>query len=125
MTEAVFDIVQRTLIDEGIETYAPGQKKGDCTSPYCVLRDSGAVMINGLSSERHYYTLLCYVPNDSYYELADFVARCKAVMDKPPIYPMLMPTGTETPSFYDDTNDSVMISVRYSNNVRSTHVSTK
>ena len=122
MTETVWDITQKALVDAGVDTYPPATYKGDCKAPYCVLRDSGSEPISKTSSERHFYTLLCYVPRNKYLELASFVERCKAVMAQPPIYPMLMPTGTETPSFYDDTNNSYMISIQYRNNVRFDHV---
>lgn len=121
-SRSVWDITQRTLIDAGIDTYAPAQKKGDCKDFYVVLKDDGASQIGNFSSERHYYTLLCYAPRTKYLELMDFVNRCKEVMSKEPIFPMLMPTGVETPSFYDDTFNAYMISVQYRNNVRNTHL---
>lgn len=122
MTDIVWDTVQRALIDAGIDTYPPATHKGDCKSPYCVLRDGGSEPISKASSERHFYNLLCYVPRTKYTELAAFVERCKAVMAEPPIYPMLMPTGVQTPSFFDDTNNSHMISIQYRNNVRNTNL---
>lgn len=118
----VWDITQKALIDAGIDTYPPGLKMGDCKEPYVVLKDDGAVQIGKFSSAYHYYTLLCYAPRDRYYELLDFVARCKEVMAKEPIFPMLMPTGTETPSFFDDSYNAHMISVQYRNNVREEHL---
>ena len=122
MTGIVWDIVQKTLIDAGIDVYPPATYKGDCKAPYCVLKDAGSEPISEISSERHFYTLLCYVPRDKYVELADFKEQCKAIMAESPIFPMLMPTGIETPSFFDDTNNSYMISVQYRNNVRNIHV---
>lgn len=122
MTESVWDTVQKALIDAEIDTYPPGQKVGDCTAAYCVLKDAGATNIPGYSSEEHYYDLMCYVPRDKYFSLAGFVAQCKEVMAQAPIYPMLMPTGIETPSFFDDTFNAYMISVRYRNNVRNPHI---
>ena len=122
MSDTVWDIVQKALIDAKIDTYAPGQKKGDCKAPYVVLKDDGAARVSGYSSEYHYYTTLCYVPKDDYFNLLPFVARVKAAMAEEPIFPMLMPTGTETPSFFDDTFNAHMISVQYRNNVRNTHL---
>ena len=122
MTDAVWDLVQKTLIDAGIDTYPPATKHGDCTAPYCVLKDAGSTVVLGKSSEYHYYDLMCYVPRDSYYALAAFKEHCKEIMAQSPIYPMLMPTGTETPSFFDDTYNAHMISVQYRNNVRNIHV---
>lgn len=122
MADSVWDIVQKTLVDNGIDTYAPAQKSGDCTSPYAVLKYDGGAQAKQFSSEYQYYTLLCYVPRDEYNKLKPFVNQCKEIMTNEPIFPMLMPTGTETPSFFDDTYNAHMVSVQYRNNVRNIHL---
>ena len=119
---SVCDLIQETFIDAGIDTYLPAQKKGDCKEPYVVIKDDGAAKVLGYSSEYQYYTLLCYVPKDSYRDLMGFVKECENLMAQPPIYPRLMPTGTKTPSFYDDSFNAHMISVQYRNNVRNKHL---
>lgn len=118
----VWNIVQEALIDAGIDTYEPGQKQGDCKKPYAVLKDDGSAQIMNLSSEYQYYTILCYVPKNQYRDLQPFVKRCEEVMAQPPIFPMLMPTGSKTPSFYDDKFNAHMISIQYRNNVRNVHL---
>lgn len=122
MSESVWSLVQETLIDNGIDTYMPAQHEGDCKDFYCVLKTSGAAQIQNFSSEAHYYDLMCYAPKNKYLELLGFVDRCKEVMSREPIYPALMPTGVQTPDFFDDTNNSHMISVQYRNNVRNEHL---
>ena len=122
MEDNVWKITQKALIDAGIDTYPPAQKTGDCKDFYVVLKDDGASQIGSFSSERHFYTLLCYAPRKKYSQLLDFVERCKKVMAEAPIYPMLMPTGTQTPSFFDDSFNAYMISVQYRNNVRNIHL---
>lgn len=122
MDKTVWEIVQETMIDNGIDVYPPATKKGDCKDFYAVLKDDGASQVGSFSSEYHYYTLLCYAPKDKYVELLRFVESCKEVMEKEPIFPMLMPTGTQTPSFYDDTFNAYMISIQYRNNVRNIHL---
>jgi len=114
--------VKKALIDAGIDTYAPQTKQGDCKAPYAVLKLDGGAKAGSFSSEYQYYTILCYVPINQYAKLKPFVNKCKDVMSVAPIYPMLMPTGTETPSFFDDTYNAYMISVQYRNIVRSEHV---
>lgn len=119
---SVGSIVQKTLIDAGIDTYAPDSKKGDCKQPYTVLKYAGGAQAQQYSTEYQYYDLLCYVPKDQYWSLKPYVDICKAVMSKAPIYPMLMPTGVETPSFFDDLYNAHMISIQYRNNVRNEHL---
>lgn len=118
----VWEIVQHALIDAGIDTYAPAAKTGDCKKPYCVLKDSGSSQIGSFSSEYHFYDLMCYVPRNKYTQLHEFVQQCKEVMKNAPIYPMLIPTGVETPSFFDDSYNAHMISIQYRNNVRNSHL---
>ena len=122
MSADVWNITQRALIDAGIDTYPPMTKQGDCKSCYAVLRNDGSMKKLSFSSETHFYTLLCYAPKGQYRELLQFVEHCKEVMAKEPIFPMLMPTGTETQVFFDDSFNAYMISVQYRNNVRNEHL---
>lgn len=105
---------------ESTNVFSPGTKEGECTEAYCVLKHDGGNKISGISSEVQYYTILCYVPRAKYSSLRPFVDSCKEVMKT--LYPMLIPTGSETPSFYDDTYKAHMISVMYRNNVRNTQL---
>ena len=116
----VWEIAQRHLIDSGIDTYPPAKKQGDCKSPYTVLKPDGAQQISSFSSEYQYYTLLCYAPKLE--QLLEFIKECKEVMAEEPIFPMLMPTGVQTPAFYDDSYNAYMISIQYRNCVRNTHL---
>jgi hypothetical protein len=118
----VWTIVQNALIDAGVDTYAPDTKYGDCTAPYAVLKIDGAAKAGQFSSQYRYYTLLCYVPKGKYKDLLPLAQRCEEIMAKDPIYPMLMPTGAETPPFYDNTYNAYMISIQYRNNVRNEHL---
>lgn len=110
-------IVYDKIVDEfkknKIEVYSPGSHKGDCTSSYVVVKDSGKTAIAGLSSQSALYDILCYVPEKRYTEILTFVDECKRIMNS--LYPMLIPTGLETPSFHDDNNKSYMVSVEYRN----------
>lgn len=122
MTREVWDIVQRALIDAEIDAYPPGKHKGDCKEPYVVVKDAGSAQLPGYSTENHLYNILCYVPLSDFLELSEFKERVKAVMAAPPIYPMLIPTGIETPSFLDDTVNGYMISIQYKNHVRNSQL---
>lgn len=109
------------FLERGIEIYPPAIQRGECKNAYCVLKDSGASPINGCSSQRQLFDLMCYVPQNKYTSLEPFVAKCKEVMDQD-VYPLVLPTGLETPSFFDDTINAYMISVEYRANRRNKHV---
>lgn len=122
MNESVYDIVQRALIDGGIDVYPPSAHKGECTKKYAVLKQDGGSKLGNFSSEQVYYTLMCYVPREEYFQLEPFVAECEAVMALQPIYPMLIPTGQRTSSFFDGTINGHMVSITYRCNKRNIHV---
>lgn len=119
--KTIWETVSDTLIEANIDVYPPAIKTDECTAPYAVLKEDGAAQISTFSSEYHYYTLMCYVPKDTYTELARYVKQCKDVISSQ-LFPLLMPTGLETPAFFDDTVKAHMISVQYRNNVRNIHL---
>ena len=106
--------IYRQLKSDGIEVYSPGQHRGECLSPYTVVRDAGSNQLNGFSSIRTLYDILCYVPQDKFSMLEPYVERVKASMNK--LYPAIIPTHFETPSFLDDTVKGHMVSIQYRNN---------
>lgn len=105
--------IYKHLNDNGVETYSPTQKKGECTSSYVVVKDSGTNQYNNLSSTRTLYDIMCYVPKNKFTELEQFVAQVKAIMKG--LEPMIMPLHTETASYYDDSVKAHMISIQYRN----------
>lgn len=106
--------IYKHLSNNGIEVYSPAQKKGECTSPYVVLKDAGTIKIAGLSSTQTIYDVMCYVPKDRFTLLEKYVHQVKQIMSK--LQPMIMPLFIETASFYDDSVEAHMISVQYRNN---------
>lgn len=114
--EVVFDVLNKHF-----ETYPPASKRGECTKEYIVVKQDGASQYRQTSSEAHYYTLLLYVPQNKYARLERFKKEVKDVVAKE-LYPLLMPTGLETPAFYDDAYKAHMVSVQYRNNVRNNHL---
>lgn len=106
--------IYKHLSNNGIEVYSPAQKKGECTSPYVVLKDAGTIKIAGLSSTQTIYDVMCYVPKDRFTILEKYVHQVKQIMNK--LQPMIMPLFIETASFYDDSVEAHMISVQYRNN---------
>lgn len=101
------------LRDKGFEVYFPAQKVGECTSPYVVVKDATTTKLTGFSSTVTYYDIMCYVPKDHFSTLAEFVEQVKTSMRG--MVPMIMPTYTETQSFYDESVKAHMVSVQYRN----------
>jgi beta-galactosidase GanA len=101
------------LQSKGYDVYSPFQKEGDCITPYIVVKNSGSSQHRSFSTDVDLYTIMCYVPRDEYSKLETFVVNVKKAMKD--IYPLFIPTGSQTPSFYDDTYKAHMISIDYKN----------
>ena len=117
---SVYEKAYDALEDSKIKVYPPATKHGECTEPYVVLKDNGKSKARTFSSQFALIDMMCYVPGDRYTDLESFVYKCKEVMQG--VYPMLMPTGLETPSFYDDSVKAWMISVEYRNSQRARNI---
>ena len=118
----VWQIIFSTLSDNGIEVYPPATRNGKCTNPYVVLKKGGSNKIFGYSSKRDYYLFMLYVPRTQYSILSDFEAAVKSILDVPPLYPMIMPTGETENDYYDDNLDAHLRMFTYYNNVRVKHL---
>ena len=101
------------LKNDGFEVYFPAQKVGECISPYVVVRDATTSRYLDYSSTVTYYDLLCYIPKDHFSQLEPFVEMVKESMRG--LVPMILPTHTQTQSYYDDSIKAHMISVLYKN----------
>jgi hypothetical protein len=113
MADSRWQDIYLFLKNQNYEVYAPGMKQGECYTKYIVIKDDGSSPMNGLSSTVTYYSIMCYVPKDDFEELEVFVGNVKESMKQ--IMPMIMPTGQESPSYYDDTYKAHMISIGYRN----------
>ena len=103
-----------TLNEDGTEVNMPLQHKGECINKYIVVKMEGVAGNLNVSSERPIYTIMCYVPENRYSDLEQFVYETKIKMKK--MFPLLMYNqGSETPSFYDETVKGHMISFQYLN----------
>lgn len=116
--KTVLELIMDALKLKSINTFAPSTHVGACTSPYVVVRSSGASQKETFSSQVQYYTLYCYVPQQAYTSLDRLADSCKEALVS--LEPMIKPTGYETPSFYDDTVKAHMISIQYRNYKRNT-----
>lgn len=98
---------------KGFEVYSPGVKTGECTSSYVVVKNDGSSKHASFSTDVDLYAVMCYVPGNAYSTLEPFVQSVKESMKG--LAPMILPYGTQTPSYYDDTYKAHMISIEYKN----------
>lgn len=103
--------IRDVLEKDGTDVYFPTQHKGECLEEYIVVKSDGVIEEMVVSSERPIYTLLCYVPENKYSRLEEFVLETKQKMKK--VFPLVMYVGNETPSFYDEKAKAHMISFQY------------
>ena len=101
------------LKKEGFEIYPPSTKVGECESEYLVVKNNGLTKHASFSTNVELYTVMCYVPKEMYSTLESFVQRVKYAMKK--LEPMILPYGSQTPSYYDDSVKAHMVSVEYKN----------
>ena len=101
------------LKNSGFEVYPPAVKIGDCISEYIVVKNDGSSRLAGTSTDDDMYAVMCYVPQKAYSSLEPLVQRVKRAMKG--LEPMILPYGSQTPSYYDDSYKAHMISIEYKN----------
>ena len=109
--EAVVKRMTDELIKDGIDVFPPAAHKGECKSPYCVVKDEGGNKLGSFSTQQRMYSIYCHVPVSMYLELEEFAKKCKKAVER--LAPMIMPTGMETPSFLDATVNDYSKSIEY------------
>lgn len=107
----IWDVIYKKLKSEEIDVYTPGQHKGDCVSPYVVVKPQMLMQIDDFSSNVIYCDVLCYVPQDHFSTLETFVQEVKSILKK--LYPLVQESHVELPGFADDSNKSHMWSIQY------------
>lgn len=103
----------RHLESKGFDVYPPSRHKGECISRYIVLKVDQSMRVGNFSSVSQSYDIMLYIPNDEYSQLEDFIADFKAAMKE--LEPMIMPEYYQTPSYYDESVNGHMVSIRYRN----------
>ena len=88
------------LKKHGFDVYSPGQKEGECTEPYLVVKNDGGYDHISISTFREQYSVQVYVPKKNYSLLEPLVMEVREVMKE--LYPMIRWYGQMQPSFYDD-----------------------
>lgn len=118
---SIWERIFKTLKDNGIEVYPPATHKGECRKPYVVVKQDGSTQVGDFSSERVYYQFLLYVPQNKYQELDNFENEVKGVLATE-LYPLLMPTGSNMPDYFEEEKKAHMRSFMYTNNRRNKHL---
>lgn len=103
----------RHLKSKGFDVYFPGIKSGECTKPYIVIKNDGGTKHTSFSTNVDLYSIMCYVPKQSYSKLEPYVMSVKMAMKE--IIPLFHEHGQETPSYYDDSVKAHMVSIEYRN----------
>lgn len=99
---------------KGYDVYHPGQKEGECLSPYVVLKYSGAVKTQQISSRQDLYDVMVYVPKTQYSKLETLVQSI--ITDMKELEPLFLPYGNQQdPSYYDDSVKAHFVTVVYMN----------
>lgn len=111
--DSVWQSVFVHLKNEQFDVYPPSIKIGECLAPYIVLKNNGSFRHASFSSDVDLYSIMCYVPQNSYSKLEVLVQRVKRAMKK--IEPLLLPYGQQTSSYYDDAVKAHMVSIEYKN----------
>ena len=97
----------------GFDVYPPGIKLGECTDEYIVVKNDGSTRHSTYSTDVDMYAVMCYVPKTQYSKLEPLVQRVKKAMKG--LEPLIVPYGSQTPSYYDDGLKAHMISIEYVN----------
>ena len=101
------------LKNQGFDVYSPGVKTGECTSEYLVVKNDGSSKHLSFSTNVDFYAVMCYVPKDNYSSLEPLVRRVMDSMKE--LEPMILPDGSQTPSYYDDSVKAHMVNIEYKN----------
>lgn len=102
------------LKGKAYDVYPPGEKLGDCTSEYLVVKYSGTAPLAIASSRRDLYDIMCYVPRGKYSKLEALVQRVRT--DLKEIEPLFLPYDMEQDeSVYDTSNDGHYVTITYCN----------
>lgn len=101
------------LESKKFNVYSPSQPIGECKEKYIAIKYSGSTRHVYCSTDVDIYTIFCYVPKNKYSEIEGYVQEVKKTMKE--IYPHFIPTGQQTPSFYDKDIKAHMVSLDYKN----------
>lgn len=114
MAESRWQDIYLHLKSGGFLVYAPGSKTGEAVTEYLVVKQDGSTRhSSGISTDVDLYSILCYVPEGKYSTLEPLLQRVKLRMKS--LEPMILPYGSQTPSYFDDVVNGHMVSIMYKN----------
>ena len=101
------------LKKEGFEVYSPGQKRGECTSKYVVIKNYGKGLYSNISTYEQLYDIICYVPKNNYSELEDYVESVKKCLNGLKSKYMVRFKHQDDSSYFDEEIKGHQLSFRY------------
>lgn len=112
-SDSIWQDIFKTLYNAGFDVYSPATKVGECTKPYVVVTVGTSAQHATFSTNVDQYSVMCYVPKMQYSKLEPYVRSVMRALKE--IEPLVMPVGSRTPSFYDDSVKAHMVSIEYKN----------
>lgn len=112
MEESRIKDIYKCLKAAKFDVYFVGQHKGDCISPYIVIKQGVSTNFQSLSSNIDYYDLLLYVPKGKPSLIETMLVEVEQTMKQ--LYPMIKSQNERTEMFFDDSVNGWMRSLLYS-----------
>ena len=97
------------LIENEYDVYFVGQKKGNCTKKYIVIRDAGTIPVSSNKAGIQIIDIIGYVPESKYTEIEEFKTNIKETMKEF----ATRPTGEESPIIPEDSVKAYSFSMTY------------
>lgn len=97
------------LKDNGADVYFVGQHKGECKSPYIVLKDDGTSSLNGKTGTS-LIDVLFFIPQNNFTKCDSYKNSIKEIIKQ---FGKVRYTGTETGIVVDDEKKALTFSVMY------------
>lgn len=104
------------LESQGFDVYFPGFHKGECLSPYVVVKEGTTIPVTGFSSRMKTIELLCYVPENAYSTLCEYVDSVDKAMKS--LEPMIMSLYQRDPDYHDTDVKAWMTTTYFRNYIK-------
>lgn len=107
MWKNIFDKLKK----KGLNPYAPGQHRGECKEPYCVVKEGNqipSIQSNKLGQRK--IEIIVFVPIASYISLDPYMKQIRIALKE---LSNLRKTGFETPAVTDDDKRAYTTSIEY------------